>query len=143
MAKRDDICYHHFSLTFEPGQVSERFRDVRFVLVAGCPQRAQSQAVYLQEHLFNGLHSGIERRELERLTGPTSRFALFKVGPVLISNHGMGAASMSIALHELFLMCMEAKVLDKITMIRFGTCKLTRCTHLLNRERDKDSYIEH
>ena len=125
-AKRDDICYHHFSLTFEPSQVGERFRDVRFVLVAGCPLRAQSQAVYLNERLFNGLHNGIDKCQLERLTEPTSRFVLFKVGPVLVSNHGMGAASMSIALHELFLMCMEAKVLDKITMIRFGSCKLLR-----------------
>lgn len=119
--ERDDIGYHHYSLTFDPSQIGSKFRDVRFVLVAGCEFRAENQALYLAEHTFNG--SAGPKEELERLTKPKSRFVLFKLGPVLISNHGMGPASMSIALHELFLMCQQAGVIKQITLIRFGTCK--------------------
>lgn len=115
-SQRDDICYHHFSLTFPTEELASRFKDVRFVLVAGCEHRAASMATYLHEHLLTKV-------EREQLTGPRSRFTLFKVGSVLISNHGMGPASMSIALHELLLMCQQAAVIKLITMIRFGTCE--------------------
>lgn len=117
----EDINYHHFSLTFDPIEVNKRFSDVRFVLVAGCHFRTEAQANYLSEQLFNG--QNLEECELEKLTQLRSRFTLFKVGPVLISDHGMGPASMSIAIHELLLMCQTADVIDKITIIRFGTCK--------------------
>lgn len=116
-----EVRYHHFSLTFEPREVASRLSDVRFLLVAGCWRRAQAQANYLAERLFNG--RDLEALQAERLTSDTSRFSLFKVGPVLVSDHGMGAASMSIALHELFLMCRQAGVMPSLTVIRFGTCK--------------------
>ena len=116
--QEENICFHHFSLTFAPSEVSTKFKDVKFVFVAGCSNRAESQANYLVETLFTN-----QKHQLERLTKPTSRFVLFKLGPVLVSNHGMGAASMSIALHELFLMCQQAGVIRDITIIRFGTCK--------------------
>lgn len=113
--------YHHFSLTFDPREVIHRLGDVRFVLVAGCHFRTEAQADYLVKRLFNG--QNLPKLQLERLTKSRSRFNLIKVGPVLISDHGMGPASMSIAMHELFLMCREADVINKIVVIRFGTCK--------------------
>lgn len=118
---REDINYHHFSLTFNPKEVNIRLSDVRFVLVAGCHFRTEAQAYYLPKNLFNGRN--LEEQKLEKLTQARSRFTLYKVGPVLISDHGMGPASMSIAIHELLLMCQTANVIDKITIIRFGTCK--------------------
>lgn len=120
----EEISYHHYSLTFDPSEISHRFKDVRFVLVAGCLQRAEAQGSYLAEKLFDGIN--LPSYQLEQLTKSLSRFALFKIGPVLLSNHGMGCASMSIALHELFLMCQQANVLDLITVLRFGTCKYTQ-----------------
>lgn len=117
---KDDICYHHFSLVFDGREVETKFNNIRFVLVAGCARRADRQAKFLAENLFNGF--ALEKYEFEKLTNETSRFSLFKVGPVLISEHGMGPASMSIAMHELLLMCQVAKVIDKVTFIRFGTC---------------------
>jgi len=113
--------YHHYSLTFDSNQLAQRLKDVRFLLVAGCWRRAQAQAEYLAERTFNGVELAAQKVEL--LTEASSRFTLFKVGPVLLSDHGMGAASMSIALHELFCMCGQAKVMDRITLIRFGTCE--------------------
>lgn len=122
-ARQDEVSYHHYSLTFDPNDVSHRFKQVRFILVAGSAHRAEAHAKFLAEELFNG--SNLSNFQLEHLTASKSRFTLFQVGPVLISDHGMGAASMSIALHELFLMCKQANILKNITMIRFGTCKYT------------------
>lgn len=117
---QDEVRYHHFSLNFDPAEVCDKFKQVRVVLVAGSAHRAEDQANFLAE-TFNG--TDLEYYPLEHLTTDRSRFSLFHIGPVLISDHGMGAASMSIALHELFLMCQQADILDKITLIRFGTCK--------------------
>ena len=117
----ETINYHHFSFNFDPKEVEQRFRDVRIVLVAGCSRRVEAQAHFLEERLFNG--SDHTKYQLELLTKSHSRFTLFKLAPCLLSNHGMGCASMSIALHELFLMCRVAKVLNLTTVIRFGTCK--------------------
>lgn len=121
----EEINYHHYSLVFDPSEVKQRFRDVRVVLVAGCSQRVEAQANYLAEKLFNG--NEMSKYPLERMTKERSRFTLFKLGPCLMSNHGMGSASMSIALHELFLMCQQAEVITLITVLRFGTCKYYNC----------------
>lgn len=120
--ERDDLCYHHFTLTFEPKEIPARFNDVRFVLVAGCSRRAEAFAKYLLERANLPLAASAVAK-LETLTRDSSRFSLFKVGPILLANHGMGPASMSIALHELFLMCQQSQTLQKITLLRFGTCK--------------------
>lgn len=117
----DEVSYHHYSLTFDPSELPNRLRDIRFVLVAGCSHRAEALGHYLAEKLFDGVK--FPRHQLEQWTRSRSRFSLFKLGPVLLSNHGMGCASMSIALHELFLMCQQAKIMDLITVLRFGTCK--------------------
>lgn len=117
----EDTNYHHYSLTFKPDEVRHRFKDVRFVLVAGCSQRVEAQAYYLADRLFTGVTAA--PYPLERLTKSRSRFTLFKLGPCLLSNHGMGSASMSIAMHELFLMCQQAGVIGLITVLRFGTCE--------------------
>ena len=117
----ENNSYHHYSLIFDPDEITHLFKDVRFLLVAGCSQRAKSMGSYLVEKLFDGIE--LSKHQLKQLTKPDSRFTLFKLGPVLLSNHGMGCASMSIALHELFLMCQQANILNLITLLRFGTCK--------------------
>lgn len=126
----EEINYHHYSLTFNPAEVGQRLKHVRFVLVAGCQYRVEAQGRYLAENLFNGVSA--EKHQLERLTRPRSRFTLFKLGPCLLSDHGMGSASMSIALHELFLICQQAAVIDRLTVLRFGTCKYARSRRLLS-----------
>lgn len=121
---KDGICYHHYSFTFDSEQVGQRIADVRVVLIAGSGARALAQAEYLAERLETGAKRNQESQlyELEQLTKQTSRFVLYKVGPVLVGDHGMGGASLTITLHELFLMCKEANILNKIALIRFGTC---------------------
>lgn len=110
--------FHHYTLTFPREQVKERLKDVRFILVAGSLRRLRDQAKFLRSHQVPSTGC-----ELETLTKPESRFGLIKLGCCLLSDHGMGPASLSIALHELFLMSKYADVLDKIILMRLGTCK--------------------
>jgi uridine phosphorylase len=52
--------------------------------------------------------------------GKTDRCSMFKVGPVLISSHGMGQPSMSILLHEVAKLLDYAGADDPV-FIRLGT----------------------
>lgn len=121
VAEFENLCYHHYSFNFDKDQVPSKISDVRAIFIAGCRRRAENQAQYLAQHL-DAKPDG-KRYEVEKLTKSSSRFDLFKVGPALVSDHGMGGPSMMIAVHELILMCREAEILNKIILIRFGTCK--------------------
>ena len=108
---------HHFSLNFDLEAKRKSLEGIRFVLIAGCSRRAENLAIHLSNNCFNGEISE------EKLTREFSRFDLFRVGPVLVANHGMGSPSMSIAVHELCLLCKELGLLKKVVLLRFGTCK--------------------
>ena len=41
-------------------------------------------------------------RRLKDIAEVAGRFSMFKVGPVISASHGIGIASMSVALHEVF-----------------------------------------
>lgn len=116
----EDVCYHHFALLYSDEQLKDKLSDVLFVLIAGSSSRAEAHSNYLEQlDLFKNNNWKLER--LTNISG--SRYNLFKVGPVLLANHGIGSASMSVALFEILLMCRAAGRLNKITVIRFGTCK--------------------
>lgn len=114
------VNYHHYSFTFERAKLPEKLAGVKLIFIAGCRLRAEKQA----QHLLDNLKcDNNEKFKLEILTKQSSRFSLFRVGPALIGDHGMGGPSMLIAVHELVLMSREANILDQVTLIRFGTCK--------------------
>lgn len=117
----EDIFLHHFMLKYDNQEIEEQFNKIEFIFIAGCHRRVHDLAKYLTQSTFNGCF--FDHQEPEKLTLENSRFDLYRVGPVLVGNHGMGSASMSIALHELFLISKIAGILNKITVIRFGTCK--------------------
>lgn len=119
--KEAEVSLHHFSLIFPKENIRTQFSDIRFIFVAGCPNRAYNFGLFLTETLFNGKVKA--KLPLKRLTYENSRFDLYHIGPVLVADHGMGSASMSIAMHELLIMCQLAGVINKVTVVRFGTCK--------------------
>ncbi|OQR72827.1 uridine phosphorylase 1-like [Tropilaelaps mercedesae] len=90
-----------------------RFSDVRFVCVGGTAQRMKAFAEYLKTLLEVD-------DELVDLTKDGHRYSMFKVGPILSINHGIGGPSFSILLHEMFKLLKYAKCKDVI-MIRIGT----------------------
>lgn len=121
-SKQDTPSYHHYSLTFPLYEIPIKLNSVKFILLTDCVHRAEAQAEYLSKNLFTH-ENHLPSKTVKRLTSTKSRFSLYKVGVVLVSDYGLGRASMSIALHELLLMCQQAEIIQDVTLIRFGTCK--------------------
>lgn len=94
------------------------FGDIRFVCLGGTAHRMEKFARLLVRELPVKLPTGCD---LSDLSAHSHRYSMFKAGPVLCVNHGMGAPSVSILLHELFKLLHYAGCLQ-VTFIRMGTC---------------------
>mmetsp|Transcript_1026 Transcript_1026/g.2484 ORF Transcript_1026/g.2484 Transcript_1026/m.2484 type:complete len:403 (-) Transcript_1026:146-1354(-) len=101
---------YHIGLTDD--HAKNVFADVRFICVGGTEERMGRFAKMLEEAL---------EIKAERVSA-TSRFTTYKVGPVIIANHGMGAPSVSILLNELVMALRIAKVpCHEVQAFRIGT----------------------
>lgn len=58
---------------------------------------------------------------LNDITKITDRYSMYKVGPVLFANHGIGCPSLSILLNEIMKLLHYAGCED-LTFFRIGTC---------------------
>ena len=115
----DDYLYH-LGLNPAEDDLQRFFHDVKFVCMGGSVGRmeefAQSVADELGEHESVAIPYGMRPSAI----GKTDRYSMFKVGPVLISSHGMGQPSMSILLHEVAKLLDYAGAVDPV-FIRLGT----------------------
>ena len=115
----NDYLYH---IGLNPSQqdLKTLFGDVRFVCLGGSVNRmaefAETVADELGEHESISVPFGMRPSPI----GKTDRYSMFKVGPVLISSHGMGQPSMSILLHEIAKLLHYAGA-DDPAFIRLGT----------------------
>ena len=57
---------------------------------------------------------------LKDITEKTDRYSMFKVGPVLCINHGIGCPSLSILLNEVLKLLLYSECKD-VTFFRIGT----------------------
>lgn len=113
-----DYLYHFGLDTSMP--LHEMFGDVKFVIAGGSASRAKFFANMLyNEPVISGRQKPIPGLEPCPI-GKTDRFNLYKVGPVISVNHGMGMPSASICLHELAKLLHYAGAKDVIFM-RAGT----------------------
>eukprot|EP00011_Vannellida_sp_DIVA3-517-6-12_P011463 CAMPEP_0114618186 /NCGR_PEP_ID=MMETSP0168-20121206/7576_1 /TAXON_ID=95228 ORGANISM="Vannella sp., Strain DIVA3 517/6/12" /NCGR_SAMPLE_ID=MMETSP0168 /ASSEMBLY_ACC=CAM_ASM_000044 /LENGTH=348 /DNA_ID=CAMNT_0001829331 /DNA_START=59 /DNA_END=1102 /DNA_ORIENTATION=+ len=111
---KEDVLYH---LGLSSGMDLEgMFGDVKFVCMGGSAARAESLAKTLLARLNVQVPTGYGLAPI----GKVERYSLFKVGPVISVNHGMGMPSMSILLHEVTKLLFHAKATD-VTYIRIGT----------------------
>jgi len=109
-----DILYH-LGLTQGVHDLVALFGDTKFVLMGGSADRSRHVAYAVSEALSIPVpEEGINP------IGKTERFSLYKVGPVISVNHGMGMPSLSILLHEITKLLFYAKAEDVI-YIRIGT----------------------
>ena len=114
-----DFLYH---LGLSSDQDLERmFGDVRFFCCGGSAQRMGEFAQTVADELGNTDGAYHVPFGLKPSTsGKTDRYSMFKVGPVLISSHGMGMPSMSILLHEVTKMLHYAKA-ENVSYFRLGS----------------------
>lgn len=91
------------------------FGDIKYVCMGGSAERAEDFA-----------HKAAEQLEVEvpedglQPIGKTERFSLYKVGPVISINHGMGIGSIEICLNEMAKLMAYAKA-KGVKFIRLGT----------------------
>jgi len=110
-----DILFH-LGLTTESHDLKRMFGDVKFVCLGGSARRMESMAHYLMKELNLG-----EASAIHNIASGADRYALFKVGPILCANHGIGNPSMSILVNELIKLLDHADCTD-VTFFRIGTC---------------------
>lgn len=87
-------------------------------MVGGTPKRMEKLAKFLMTEIKHKLPVGTQ---LTDLSASAERYSMYKAGPILCVNHGMGNPSISILLHELIKLMYHAKCKDPV-FIRMGTC---------------------
>lgn len=113
-----DVMYH-IGLQSSPSerqQLIDQFGNTRFFVTGGSASRMTDFASQVAAALGISTPHGYAIAPI----GSTSRYVVYKVGPVLIANHGMGVPSLSILLHEVTKL-LEYAGADKVTYIRMGT----------------------
>jgi len=93
------------------------FGDVKYVCMGGSVERAKMFALKCVKELNIPIPVGCEITPI----GKTERYTLYKIGNIISVNHGMGAPSLSILLHELAKLLHYAEATD-VTFMRMGTC---------------------
>jgi len=107
-----DVLYH-FGMSTKTDDFHQVFGDVKFVCCGGSARRMELIANMLLKEFDPSSTAAVN---LSR----SDRYVMFKAGPVLCVNHGMGMPSMSIMLHELFKLLRHARCKD-VMLFRIGT----------------------
>ncbi|KDO23519.1 uridine phosphorylase [Saprolegnia parasitica CBS 223.65] len=113
-----DVLYH-LGLSYSQDNCAELasiFGDVKFFVCGGSAERMKTFAHKIAETLEIKTPFGYSIAPI----GSTARYVIYKVGPVLIANHGMGMPSTSILLHEVTKLLDHAGATDTI-YVRMGT----------------------
>eukprot|EP00730_Choanoeca_flexa_P013314 TRINITY_DN5185_c0_g2_i1.p1 TRINITY_DN5185_c0_g2~~TRINITY_DN5185_c0_g2_i1.p1 ORF type:complete len:303 (+),score=37.75 TRINITY_DN5185_c0_g2_i1:30-911(+) len=112
----NDFLYH---LGYSAGEdLPGLFGDVRVVVTGGSTTRMEKVAHMVKEHCNLPVPFGTELSNLSR----SDRYGMWKVGPVLCVNHGMGCPSVSIMLHEVTKLLAHAGIAPSdLTYFRVGT----------------------
>lgn len=111
---KEDVLYH-LDLSTGTHDLPAMFGDVKFVCVGGSASRMKAFIQYVASEL--GL--GRPGEDYPNLCSG-DRYVMYKAGPVLSVNHGMGIPSTSIMLHELLKLLHHARC-SGVSIIRIGT----------------------
>ncbi|KAI1721713.1 phosphorylase superfamily domain-containing protein [Ditylenchus destructor] len=106
----DDKLYH-FGLFKSDANLKKIFSDIKFVCTGGSASRLNAFAELFAKHTTTNITDNLSR---------TDRYAMWKTGPVLWVNHGMGVPSLSIMLIEVIKILHYAGATD-FQFIRMGT----------------------
>jgi len=107
-----DVLYH-FGMGTGTHDFKKLFHDVKFVCIGGSTKRMEKLANILLQELNISTSPAVNICQ-------SDRYVMFKAGPVLCVNHGMGMPSVSIMLHELFKILHHAGCTD-VLFFRVGT----------------------
>ena len=85
--------------------------------MGGTAKRMQRFANYVKEKLDFQIPMGLDLKDISKLA---DRYSLYKLGPIIFANHGMGCPSLSILLNEIMKLLFYAGCKD-VTFFRIGT----------------------
>jgi len=114
-----DILYHLGLDTSDLGDIKQRFGDVKFVCMGGSRGRVVTLARLAAEELKDHYPISPEAATTD-IARKAGRFVMYKIGPILTLNHGMGFGSLSIALHEVAKLLQYAGATN-FCFVRMGT----------------------
>ena len=86
--------------------------------MGGQSKRMLRFANYMKDLIGYSVPPGLT---LNDITKQTDRYSMYKVGPILFVNHGIGCPSLSILLNEILKLLHYADCTD-VTFFRIGTC---------------------
>ncbi|VDK48087.1 unnamed protein product [Anisakis simplex] len=111
LAKESEDHLYHFGITRSGMDLPKLFGDIKFVCCGGSATRLAQYAQQFSKEI------GIE--DAKNLS-KSDRYVMYKTGPVLWINHGMGVPSLSIMMIETIKLLHYANASD-VTFIRLGT----------------------
>ena len=120
LAELEDDYLYHLGLGTATHDLAELFSDVKYFCCGGSANRMHAFAEKVADELGGTSAATVPFGLRPAPIGKTDRFSMFKVGPVLMSSHGMGQPSFSILLHEVTKMLSYAGAKD-VTYFRLGT----------------------
>ncbi|KAL4003727.1 uridine phosphorylase [Acanthocheilonema viteae] len=111
LEKQSNDHFHHLGITKSAIDIPKTYGDVKFICMGGSMTRMKNYAeIFARE-------TGIS---ISNNVSTTDRYVMYKTGPVLWVNHGIGVPSISIIIVELIKLLYYAKAKDVIA-IRMGT----------------------
>ncbi|KRY39507.1 Uridine phosphorylase 1 [Trichinella spiralis] len=110
------VNLYHLGMSSDTHDFPKLFGDVKFVCCGGSSKRMEKLANYFTENLPVNYPYGFKPDNLCH----SDRYVMYKVGPVLCVNHGMGHGSISTMLHEVLKLLRMANCKDTI-FFRIGT----------------------
>ncbi|KAK6182744.1 hypothetical protein SNE40_010358 [Patella caerulea] len=111
-----DFLYH-LGINTKDVDIKKLFNDVKFVCLGGSQSRMFEFVRYIGAQL--NVKIG-ENEEPFNYAYKTDRYCLYKAGPVLCANHGIGIPSLSVVINEIFKLLFYAECKDVI-FLRIGT----------------------
>lgn len=106
----EDYLYH-FGISKSLVDIPKQFGDVKFVCTGGSPTRMK---------LYAEMFAKENELQASKDLSSSDRFVMYKTGPVLWVNHGMGTPSLSIMIVELIKLLYYARATD-VAVFRLGT----------------------
>lgn len=119
LKEMDNDFLFHLGLSTDGDDLEGLFGDVKFVCMGGSTSRIRNFAKFMQNELQTYLPLDEAPPEPKNLSR-SDRYVLYKVGPVLAANHGVGVPSLMVILHEILKLLHHARAVG-VHFFRIGT----------------------
>lgn len=112
----DNDVLFHIGIKAGDQDLKRLLGDVKFVCMGGSASRLKWFAKFIQDELKDFLNSEKEPHNMAK----SDRYVLYKVGPVLAVNHGIGVPSLMVIMHEILKLLHYSGAQD-VKFFRIGT----------------------